>query len=109
MHRRRNPPSSSRLECLLQTALIVSTELKLTGDANATTEIELIPVPTEVTGILFNGEHLKTSKFSDRNLIATVNFNTPSIPAPDFSTIKWKYIDSLPEIQPYTAILSRHP
>lgn len=85
---------------LLRTALIVGTGLKLTGDVNVTTEIELISAPTEVTDIFFNGEHLKISKSSDGNLLATVDFNPPSITTPDFSTIEWKYIDSLPEIQP---------
>jgi hypothetical protein len=74
--------------------------LKLTGDVNVTTEIELISAPSEVTDIFFNGEHLKASKSSDGNLLATVDFNPPSITTPDFSTIEWKYIDSLPEIQP---------
>jgi Beta-galactosidase second all-beta domain/Beta-galactosidase, domain 3 len=71
----------------------------LTGDVNATTEIEVISTPTEVTEIFFNGEHLKTTKSSSGNLVATVDFTPPTIATPDFSSLSWKYIDSLPEIQ----------
>jgi hypothetical protein len=84
---------------LLRTASIDGNRLRLTGDVNAITEIEVISTPTEVNDLFFNGEQLKTTKSSTGNLLATVVFTPPTITTPDFTALSWKYIDSLPEIQ----------
>jgi beta-galactosidase len=84
---------------LLRTASIDGSSLRLTVDVNTTTEIEVISTPVEVTNLYFNDEKLKITKSSSGNLLATVDFIPPSITTPDFSTLSWKYIDSLPEIQ----------
>jgi len=84
---------------LVRSAAIVGQSLKLIGDVNATTEIEVIATPTEVTDIWYNGEPLKVTKSSAGNLLASVDFTPPTLAIPDFSTLKWKYINSLPEVQ----------
>lgn len=85
---------------LIRTADLINTQLRLTGDVNATTEIEVISTPaTTLKGITFNGEVLHTSKTSNGNLQGTVRYNPPKLDIPDLSNLEWKFIDSLPEIQ----------
>ncbi|KAJ5413180.1 hypothetical protein N7465_005485 [Penicillium sp. CMV-2018d] len=85
---------------LIRTADLINKQLRLTGDVNATTEIEVISTPaTTLKGITFNGEVLHTSKTPNGNLQGTVKYNPPKLDIPDLSNLKWKFIDSLPEIQ----------
>jgi beta-galactosidase len=101
-----NFPSSSKSTVvvnggyLIRSAAISSNELRLTGDVNVTTDFEVISTPTKLDMLYFNGQSLKTTRSKEGRLLATVNFNAPSIKLPDFSSPTWKYIDSLPEIQP---------
>ncbi|KAJ5190140.1 beta-galactosidase E [Penicillium cinerascens] len=85
---------------LMRTAQISGTELQLTGDFNATTDVELVFDPTDaVQCITVNGNRLSTTK--ERGVLkGTVEYNPPSLDFPDFSTLEWKTIDSLPEIHP---------
>jgi hypothetical protein len=86
---------------LLRSAAILGDELRLTGDINSTTDIEVISLPvTGVSSILLNGERLKTATSKLEKLLARVYFNYPKISLPDFTGPSWKYLDSLPEIQP---------
>jgi len=86
---------------LLRTASIDGTELRLTGDLNATTDFELIYEPTgRVNTILLNGKDVSASRDKDGRLCATVAFARPSLTIPDLSAAEWKYVDSLPEVQP---------
>ena len=85
---------------LIRSASISGSELRLIGDVNATTDFEVISTPTSgVTTLSFNGVRLKTTKSKEGRLTATITFKTPTVALPDFSGAKWKYIDSLPEIQ----------
>jgi Beta-galactosidase, domain 2./Glycosyl hydrolases family 35. len=85
---------------LIRTADLINKQLRLTGDVNATTEIEVISTPlTTLKGITFNGEVLHISKTPNGNLWGTVRYNPPKLDIPDLSNLKWKFIDSLPEIQ----------
>ncbi|KAJ5706029.1 hypothetical protein N7536_001718 [Penicillium majusculum] len=85
---------------LIRTADLINMQLRLTGDVNATTEIEVISTPaTTLKGITFNGEILHTSKTSNGNLQGTVRYDPPKLDIPDLCNLKWKFIDSLPEIQ----------
>jgi beta-galactosidase len=85
---------------LIRSASISGNELRLIGDVNATTDFEVVSTPTnKVTTLSFNGATLKTRKTREGRLTATLNFKAPSLELPAFSGPKWKYIDSLPEIQ----------
>ena len=87
---------------LIRTASLSGNQLSLTGDINTTTEIEVISTPTtNITSLTFNGKILNTyypGKYGRPT--AVLNFSSPSISIPNLSTISWKSIDSLPEIQP---------
>lgn len=84
---------------LLRNVEVTGSSVRLTGDVNATTDIEIISVPySGITDITFNGEPLQSGVSEFGRLIATVNYAPPMISGPTLSG--WKYIDSLPEIQP---------
>jgi hypothetical protein len=85
---------------LVRTASIVGQELRLTGDVNATTTIEVISAPmSNITTLVFNGQRLNSTRSMTGKLVATVQFDPPKIVLPDFTKLEWKYLDSLPEIQ----------
>lgn len=85
---------------LMRSAVIVGDELRLTGDVNVTTNIEVISTPTiGVTKLLFNNQVLRTYHSKEGRLSATIDFQDPQILLPNFSNSVWNYIDSLPEIQ----------
>ncbi|KAG0157680.1 hypothetical protein PDIDSM_4865 [Penicillium digitatum] len=84
---------------LIRTAELTNKQLRLTGDVNATTQIEIISSPAVgLNGIAFNGEVLQTSKMSNGNLWGTVKYDPPKFKIPDLSNLEWKFVDSLPEI-----------
>jgi hypothetical protein len=85
---------------LIRTASIVGQELRLTGDINVTTTIEVISTPVaNITTLTFNGEQLNTKPSSTGRLVSIIQYTPPSIKLTDFTTSEWKYLDSLPEIQ----------
>ncbi|KKY15881.1 putative beta-galactosidase e [Phaeomoniella chlamydospora] len=86
---------------LLRTAQIVDDELRLTGDINSTTNIEIISAPTEKISLLkFNGQIIQTTKSPQGRIAGSVPFSAPNITLPSLSALEWKYFDSLPEIKP---------
>lgn len=88
---------------LIRTAAIDGEELRLTGDVNATTEVEVISAPSQnIERIVFNGERLDTVKSQHGKLSATIHYEPPALSLPDLPRLEWKYLDSLPEIHPGT-------
>ncbi|KUI67467.1 putative beta-galactosidase E [Cytospora mali] len=85
---------------LLRTAAKVGTSLHLTGDLNATSTLEIIAGLPGSNNIYFNGAKVQGVKSANGRLSATLNYSPPSLNIPDLSALEWKYIDSLPEIQP---------
>jgi hypothetical protein len=85
---------------LLRTVEVSGTTLHLTGDLNATTEIEVIGgAPTKLTELTFNGESIKFAQDSCSGVVTgSVIYKEPSFSIPDLSSVSWKVIDSLPEI-----------
>lgn len=85
---------------LLRSASVVSNAVYLSGDVNSTTVIEVIGgAPSSSAAIFFNGEQRNTSTTAWGTLSAPVLYDPPTISVPDLSSLTWKYIDSLPEIQ----------
>lgn len=83
---------------LLRTAEISGNRLTLTGDVNATTEIELVAGPPSISEIYFNGRRVRTASSNGR-LHGNVTFHDPKLKLPDFTTQKWSYVNSLPEVE----------
>ncbi|KAJ5731456.1 beta-galactosidase [Penicillium malachiteum] len=67
---------------LLRTADVVGETLKLVGDLNITTELEIIAAPPNINVVTFNGKHVETKRTAGR-----------------LNDQRWHYIDSLPEVQ----------
>ncbi|PYI11671.1 beta-galactosidase [Aspergillus sclerotiicarbonarius CBS 121057] len=84
---------------LLRTASLSGTTLNLTGDLNATAELEIIAAPPSISTIFFNNQRVPTTKPNGR-LHATLLYQPPQITLPSLPSLKWHYIDSLPEIHP---------
>ena len=85
---------------LVRSANVVGNELRLSGDVNATTEIEVISVSgNSTTQLSFNGEIVPFNRSQTGRLTASIPYNPPSISVPELSTLQWKYLDTLPEIQ----------
>lgn len=85
---------------LLRNATVSDDSLYLWGDVNQTTTIEVFAAPLTCDGKLyFNGEQVKGLQNIGGRLTGVVEYSEPEITLPDFSSTKWKYIDSLPEIQ----------
>jgi hypothetical protein len=84
---------------LMRSAEIRKGSLYLTGDVNSTTTVEVIATPCKIHAVYFNEERLNTTKHQSRH-VGTVEYKRPSLSLPDFSQVDWRYIDSLPEIQP---------
>ena len=85
---------------LVRDVTLDGSALKITGDLNATAPFKLIGAPKAATQLFFNGKKLgfKTNAATGE-WTSSLEYKTPSIKLPDLSSLKWKYIDSLPEIQ----------
>ena len=84
---------------LIRTAVIHGETLVLKGDLNATTTIEVVGNP-DCSKLEFNGKQIASSTNEKNVLSGTVQYNAPKPNIPSLSNLEWKYIDSLPEIQP---------
>ena len=86
---------------LLRTVKTSGRSLHLTGDLNATTAIEIIGgAPSSLEQFTFNGKSLHFKQDQYGAVIATAPYTNASYTLPDLSTVGWKVINSLPEIQP---------
>ncbi|KAJ5082234.1 hypothetical protein N7532_011277 [Penicillium argentinense] len=86
---------------LIRSVQITHNEIRLVGDVNTTTEIEVVSTPTKnLNKIVFNGESLQTSRSKLGKLTATVAYKYPALKIPDLVNLEWKFINSLPEIDP---------
>lgn len=85
---------------LVRSAKLVDKQLWLSGDVNATTEVEVISAPVDqLKGLIFNGQQMKTSRTKTGKLSAVIEYQPPKLDIPDLSNLQWKYMDSLPEIK----------
>jgi hypothetical protein len=75
--------------------------LALTGDVNATTPVEILGgAPASLSKLTFNDEDISFTTSKEGVVSATLDFEKPHIVVPQLQNLEWKYIDSLPEIQP---------
>ncbi|PKY08982.1 beta-galactosidase [Aspergillus campestris IBT 28561] len=85
---------------LVRTAHLQGANLHLTADFNATTPVEVIGAPSRAKNLFINGK--KTTHKVDKNGIwsTEVQYKEPAIDLPSLKDLDWKYLDTLPEIQP---------
>lgn len=83
---------------LLRTASVSGSSLYLTGDLNAITTLEILASPTKVRNVYFNQKKLRDVKSSHGRLTTKLEYKRPNLKLPDLSKLRWKYVDSLPEV-----------
>ncbi|KAI0552899.1 glycoside hydrolase family 35 protein [Xylaria curta] len=87
---------------LLRTATKTGTSLHLTGDLNATADLEIVAGLPGSNNIYFNGKKVPNVKSVNGRLTGTLTYTRPELNLPNLSALNWKVIDSLPEIKsPY--------
>jgi Beta-galactosidase jelly roll domain/Beta-galactosidase, domain 3 len=84
---------------LVRLAYLQGSELHLSADFNATTDVEVIGAPESANSLYINGVEYRHTTDSNGFWSATVQYSAPKLSLPDLSTLEWKYIDSLPEIK----------
>ncbi|KAJ0419172.1 putative beta-galactosidase [Aspergillus carlsbadensis] len=84
---------------LMRSADIHGEALRLKGDINTTTEIEVVSAPTNIKRLEFNGREIRSSRRAGR-LVGIVEYTSPltkrSIPV--LEHLPWRFIDTLPEL-----------
>jgi hypothetical protein len=86
---------------LVRNATVIGGSLKLIGDLNSSAPIEVIGgAPSKLQTLTWNGKDLSFTQDHNGVVKATAAYFPPTIALPNLSTIQWKHLDSLPEIQP---------
>lgn len=85
---------------LVRSIDIEGTALHINGDINATVPIKVIGAPASTNDLHFNGQKLSfTVDPVTGDWSSTLQYAAPNINLPDLSSLSWKYVDDLPEIQ----------
>lgn len=86
---------------LMRTVKITGDQIEIIGDVNSTTVIEIIFAPVRnLNTISFNKKKLQTSRTKLGTSTATVGYNKPCLTTPNLAALEWKFLNSLPEIEP---------
>jgi hypothetical protein len=86
---------------LLRTATVSGNNLYLTGDLNATTTLEIIGgLPSKDSSVYFNNQPISITDSSSGTVAGSIQFKAPTVSLPSLPALTWKYVDSLPEVQP---------
>jgi hypothetical protein len=86
---------------LMRTANITDHTLALTGDLNATTPIEVLGgAPSSLSALTFNGKEVDFTISDEGTVSANIDLPKLNVTIPQLNELEWKYVDSLPEIQP---------
>ncbi|KAL2256641.1 hypothetical protein VTK26DRAFT_1365 [Humicola hyalothermophila] len=86
---------------LVRSASLSDSALSIRADFNQTTSVEIIGVPEKTKSLLMNGVPAQYTINEEGNWVTQVNYKPPSINLPDLTKLEWKYLDSLPELQPW--------
>ena len=84
---------------LVRTATVNGNTVALTGDLNATVPLLIVGGAPSNAEVTWNGNSITTSQDSNGVVSGTLTYTNPNVGALDLSTLSWKYLDSLPEIQ----------
>jgi hypothetical protein len=86
---------------LVRNVYIDGPALHVDGDLNATVPIKVLGAPSSVRSLHFNTYKVNMSVDSTTGeWTGTLPYTAPHVDLPELSTLTWKYLDSLPEIQP---------
>ncbi|KAL1961973.1 hypothetical protein VTN77DRAFT_708 [Rasamsonia byssochlamydoides] len=85
---------------LVRTAYLQGSQLHLTADFNRSTIVEIIGAPKAAKSLYINGVQYKQTVDNNGFWSTPVTYNSPDLNLPNLENLDWKYVDSLPEIQP---------
>ena len=86
---------------LVRSVYIEGTALHINGDLNATVPIKAIGAPSTTKDLHFNNLKIPfTTDPTTGEWSSTLPYTPPVINLPDLSTLDWKFLDNLPEIEP---------
>jgi hypothetical protein len=74
--------------------------LFIKADFNSSSTMEIIGVPKSVSKLVVNDGEINFSTASDGSWVAQIQYTPVEFRIPVLSSLNWKYMDSLPEIQP---------
>jgi beta-galactosidase len=84
---------------LLRTAARSGNSLHLTGDLNATADLEVVAGLPGSNNIYFNGKKVPGVTSVNGRLTGTLTYTRPALKLPNLAALDWRVVDSLPEIQ----------
>lgn len=85
---------------LVRSVSLEGESLNIIGDLNATVPISIIGAPSNARELQFNGQKLAfTKNHVTGEWLSTLKYTPPNVNLPDLSSLPWKYVDNLPEIQ----------
>ncbi|KAI0435132.1 glycoside hydrolase family 35 protein [Xylaria sp. FL1042] len=84
---------------LLRTATKSGTSLHLTGDLNATADLEVVAGLPGSNNVYFNGKKVPGVKSVNGRLTGELTYTPSVLTLPNLASLDWKMIDSLPEIK----------
>lgn len=86
---------------LVRSVYINGPALHIDGDFNATVPIRIIGPPENVRSLHVSGRKLEITKDAvTGDWSSSLTYTAPAVTVPDLSTLDWKYVDDLPELQP---------
>jgi beta-galactosidase len=85
---------------LVRNAYVKGRDLHLTADFNSTTPVEVIGAPRTAKNLFINGKKAHYSVNKNGIWATEVPYSPPDLKLPNLETLKWRYIDTLPEAQP---------
>ncbi|PQE22525.1 Glycoside hydrolase family 35 protein [Rutstroemia sp. NJR-2017a BVV2] len=75
-------------------------DLHITGDLNATVPFKVIGAPKNTKNLYFNSQKVNyKTDAKTGELSSTLTYSAPKVNLPNLSTLSWKYLNNLPEIQ----------
>jgi hypothetical protein len=83
---------------LVRGVTVAGSTLSLIADFNTTTDVEIIGAPEGLSNLNINDVNTTFDK-NGSVWVTKYNYEPPSIQVPSLSSLEWKYLDGLPEIQ----------
>ncbi|KAJ5578415.1 CAZyme family GH35 [Penicillium hispanicum] len=84
---------------LVRTAYVQGIDLHITADFNVTTPVEVIGAPSSAKNLVINGQKVQTKVDKNGIWSTSISYTAPKLQLPVLKDLKWKSIDSLPEIK----------
>ncbi|KAK8046304.1 putative beta-galactosidase A [Apiospora saccharicola] len=83
---------------LVRSVALNGSEISIQADFNVSTPVEIIGAPSGTKAVRINGKQTPFES-SDQSLTMNITLSPQPINLPDLTTLGWKSVDSLPEVQ----------